>query len=114
MFQIIVHLVTIIACYFKINGEVFRNDDFTEFSAIFTTQESSRYFAEGTLIEKDISSFQECLYFCMLYLKCGFINYHKDQKVCELLANVTTIEKEIGWLSSRATDDGVSTTVVPT
>ena len=113
IFQIIMHLVTVTACYLRVNGEVLRNDDFTELSAIFRTQESRRFFGEITLVETNILSFEECLYSCMLYLRCGFINYLKDQNVCELLANVTTIKREDGWLSSRATNGGgVSTTAV--
>ena len=112
MFQKIIILVTVIPSSSRINCEVLRNDDFTEFSATFKMQGPSRFFGEGTLIETDILSFERCLYSCMLYLKCRFVNYHKDQKVCELLANVTTNKREIGWLSSRATNGDVSTTPV--
>ena len=52
----------------------------------------------------------------MLYLKRGFVNYHGGQKVCELLANLTTTKIEDGWLTSRATNvaDLVSTPTVST
>ena len=46
--------VTVVAFPLRINGEVLRNDDFTEFSAIFTTQESRRIYGEGTLNETEI------------------------------------------------------------
>lgn len=41
--------VTVVAFSLRINGEVLRNDDFTEFSAVSTTQESRRIYGEGTL-----------------------------------------------------------------
>ena len=116
MFQKIIILVTVITSSLRINGEVLHNDDFTELSAIFITQKSRRVYGEGTLIETNILSFEKCLYICILYLKCGFVNYHEDQKACELLTNVTTIKIEGGWLTSRVTNvtDLISTTVVST
>ena len=116
MFQKIIILVTAITSSLRINGEVLHNDDFTELSAIFITQKSRRVYGEGTLIETNILSCEKCLYTCILYLKCGFFNYHEDQKICELLANVTTINIEGGWQTSRVTNgtDLVSTTVVST
>ena len=104
MFQKIIILVTVIASSLRINGEVLHNDDFTELSAIFITQKSRRVSGEETLIETNILSFEKCLYSCNLYLKCGFVDYHEDQKVCELLSNVTTTKIEGGWLTSRATN----------
>ena len=114
MFQKIIILVTVIASSLRINGELLHNDDFTELSAIFITQKSRRVSGEETLIETNILLFEKCLYSCTLYLKCGFVNYHEDQKVCELLANVTTTKIDGGWLTSRATNgaDLVRTTVV--
>ena len=108
MFQKIIILVTVFPSSLRINCEVLRNDDFTEFPAIFRVQGPSRFFGERTLIETDILSFEGCLYSCMLYLKWRFVNYHKDQKICELLANVTTNQREIGWLSSKVTIGDVS------
>ena len=89
---------------FEVKSDILFNKDYSETSAVFFFENSSRLYSEKKVV-KVASTLDICLHYCMEYFSCDGINCQNTGDNCEILENVTNAKHKDGWLAATVDVD---------
>lgn len=89
---------------FEIKPHILYNKDYSETSAVFFFENTSRLYSEKKVL-KVASTLDICLHYCMEYFACDGINYQNIGDNCEILENITNAKHKDGWLAATVDVD---------